>query len=74
VFQNRALRKIFGSEKDKVTGECRRHIVRSFMFCFCSCDQIKKNDMVCVCVCVRACVRVRGRRGTYWVLVGKPEE
>jgi len=55
VFQNRALRKIFGSEKDKVTGECRRHIVRSFMFCFCSCDQIKKNDMVCVCVC--ACVR-----------------
>jgi len=62
VFQNRALRKVFGSEKDKVTGECRRHIVRRFIVCFCSCDQIKKNDMVCVCVCVcarvRMCVRV----------------
>ena len=31
MFQNRVLRKIFGSEKDEVTGECRRHIVRNFM-------------------------------------------
>ena len=73
MFQNGALRKIFGSEKDKVTWECRRHIVRSIMVCFCSCDQIKKNDMggaccvsLCVCVCVCACVEGEVHIGFWW--------
>jgi len=31
VFENRALRKIFGSKRDEVTGECEDCIMRSFM-------------------------------------------
>jgi hypothetical protein len=31
VFENRVLRKIFGSKRDEVTGECEDCIMRSFM-------------------------------------------
>jgi hypothetical protein len=33
VFENRALRKIFGPKRDEVTGEWRNFIMRSFMIC-----------------------------------------
>ena len=62
------LRKIFKSEKDEVTEECRRHIVRSFTVCV-SVHVIRSRRMTWVghVVCVG------GRRGTYWVLVEKSE-
>jgi hypothetical protein len=33
VFENRVLRRIFGPERDEVTGEWRRLNNRSFMIC-----------------------------------------
>jgi hypothetical protein len=33
VFENRVLRKIFGPEKDEVTGSGEDYITRSFVIC-----------------------------------------
>jgi hypothetical protein len=33
VFENRALRGIFGAKRDEVTGEWRKLHMRSFMIC-----------------------------------------
>jgi hypothetical protein len=33
VFENKVLRRIFGPKRDKMTGEWRRLITRSFMLC-----------------------------------------
>jgi hypothetical protein len=33
VFENRVLRGIFGPKRDKVTGEWRKVIMKSFVFC-----------------------------------------
>jgi len=33
VFENRVLRKLFVTKRNEVTGERRRHIMRSLMFC-----------------------------------------
>jgi hypothetical protein len=33
VFQNRALRRIFGSKRDEVTGGGENYIMRSLMIC-----------------------------------------
>jgi len=33
VFENRVLRKIFGPKRDEVTGEWRKHVMRSLMIC-----------------------------------------
>jgi len=33
VFENRALRRIFGPKRDEVTGEWTKLIIRRFMIC-----------------------------------------
>jgi hypothetical protein len=33
VFENRVLRRIFGPERDEMTGEWRKLHMRSFMIC-----------------------------------------
>ena len=33
VFENRVLRRIFGPKRDEVTGEWRKYVMRSVMFC-----------------------------------------
>jgi hypothetical protein len=33
VFENRVLRRIFGPNRDEVTGEWRNYIMRSFITC-----------------------------------------
>jgi hypothetical protein len=69
VFGSRVLRKIFGPEKDKVTGDWRRlHNEELHDFC-CSPNVIwviKSRRMVLV-------VHMGERRGACRVLVGKPE-
>jgi hypothetical protein len=72
VFVNRVLRKIFGSKRDKVTGECRKlHNEKLY-------DLYSSPNIVRV-------IKSRGmrwaghlerlgeRRGIYGVLVGRPE-
>jgi hypothetical protein len=33
LFENTALRRIFGTKRDKETGECENYIMRTFMIC-----------------------------------------
>jgi hypothetical protein len=66
VFQNRALRKIFRSERDEVAGEWRRHIMRSFMMCTPVHEIISRRMRW-----VGHSVCSGGRRGTYRVLCGE---
>jgi len=72
MFENRVLRRIFGSKRDKVTGECRKL------------HNEELNDLYCSSNIVRVIksrrmrwagqiARMGERRGVYRVLVGKPE-
>ena len=73
MFENRALRRIFGPMRDKVTGEWRqRHNEElNVMYSSPSIVQLIKSRRI------RwgggHVVRMRERRGVYRVLVGKPE-
>jgi hypothetical protein len=72
VFKNKVLRKIFGSKKDEVTGQCRRLHIKEFFDLYSSpniIQVIKSGRMSCVghTQCVGE------RRGVYRVLLGKPE-
>jgi hypothetical protein len=71
VFENRELRRIFGSKRDEVTGNGEHYIMRSSMICTAhqifSGDKIEKNEMG------GACNTYGEQRGVYRVLVGKRE-
>ena len=49
-FENRVLRRIFGSKRDEVTGNEKNNKMRSLVFCIYhkifSGDKIKKNELV----------------------------
>jgi PAS domain-containing protein len=71
VFENRALRRIFGSKRDELTGEWRKlnneepHDLYSTHYS--AGDKIEKNELGGTC-------NAYGEgRGVYRVLVGKPE-
>jgi len=64
VFENKVLRRVFGSKRDKVTGEWRKLHNEEY----CAGGKIEKNEMGAV----RHVVHMGGR-GVYRVLVGKPE-
>ena len=53
VFENRALRRIFGSKRYEVTGEWRKLHNEGLMICIahpiCSGDQIQKNEISGAC-------------------------
>ena len=72
VFENRALRRIFGPKKDEVKEEWRKPHNKEFNDLYSSPKnysyvQIKKND-------VGGAIACKGtRRGAYRVLVGKPD-
>jgi hypothetical protein len=72
VFENRVLRKIFGSRRDEVTGEWRKLHNKELNDLYCSPDivrVIKSRRMRWA-----GNVASKGeKRGVYRVLVGKPE-
>jgi PAS domain-containing protein len=71
VFENRVLRRIFGSKRDELTGEWRElhneepHDLYSTRYS--AGDKIEKNELG------GACSAYGVWRGVYRVLVGKPE-
>ena len=70
MFENRALRRIFGPKRDEVTGSREKYIMKCLMICshpYFSGDQIEKSEMG------GACNAYKARGGVYRVLVGKPE-
>jgi len=72
VFENRGLRRIFGPEKDEVTGEWRKLYNEELSDLYCSPNivgVIKSRRMGWTGQV--ACMRER--RGVYRVLVGEPE-
>jgi hypothetical protein len=73
VFESRVLRRIFGPERDEVTGEWRKIHDEDLNDLYCSPDVvrvIKSRRMIWA----GNVERVGERRGLYGVLVGKPEE
>jgi hypothetical protein len=68
VFENRVLRRVFGSKRDEVTGEWRKlHNEELNDLQYCAGGKIKKNERGWAC-------GVYGEgRGVHKVLVGKPE-
>ena len=54
VFENKVLRRIFGTRRDEVTGECRRlhnEELNYFVLLtqYCAGDKIEKNEMCWAC-------------------------
>jgi len=49
VFENRVLRRIFGSRRDKVTGEWGKLHNEELLTQYCSHDKIEKNEMGGAC-------------------------
>ena len=73
VFENRALRGIFGLKRDEVTGEWRKLNNEELNDLYCSPNNfrvIKSRRMRWT----GHVARVEESRGVYRVLVGKPEE
>jgi len=67
VFENRALRRIFGAKRDEVTRDWRLHN-EEFLTNYLG-DQIEKNELG-----GGACIAgIKETRGVYRILVGKPE-
>jgi hypothetical protein len=71
VCENRLLRRLFGPQRDEVTGEWRRlnneELNDLYYTKYYLGDQIKKKEMG------GACSTYGERRGAFIVLVGKPE-
>jgi hypothetical protein len=69
VFENRALRRIFGSKRDEVTGEWRKlhneELHDLYLTHYCASDKMDKNEIGGVCSSVGVGSVV------YRVLVGK---
>jgi hypothetical protein len=73
VFENRALRRIFGLKRDDVTEEWRKLQNEELNDLYCSPNfiQVIKSRQMRLAGHV---ARMGERRGTYRVLVAKPEE
>ena len=72
MFENRVLRRIFGSKRDEVTGELRKLHNEELGDLYCSPNivrAIKSRRMRWV----GHVARIGERRGVYRILVGKPE-
>jgi hypothetical protein len=72
VFENRALRRVFGRKRNEVTGKWRRLYNEELNDLYCS------PNIVCVkklrnMKWAGHVARMMKRRGVYRVLVGKPE-
>jgi hypothetical protein len=65
VFENRALRRVFGSKRDEVTGEWKKLHNKELNDIYCG--KIEKNEMG------GACGTYGEKRGVHRVLVRKPE-
>jgi len=72
VFENRVLRKIFGSKRDEVTGEWRKlhHEERSDLYCLPNIVRVVKSRRM---KWEGHVARMGQGRGVHRVLVGKPE-
>jgi len=68
VFENKVLRRIFGAERDKVTGEWRK--LHSDLYCSPNIVRLIKSRRIRWAGHV---ARMGKRRDVYTVLVGKPE-
>jgi len=72
VFENMVLRRIFGPRTDEVTGECRRLHNEELSDLYSS-PNIVRVIKSRIMRWVRHVARMGEERGTYRVLVGKPE-
>jgi hypothetical protein len=73
IFENRTLRRIFGSKRDEVTGECRRLHNKKLYAVYSSPNIIRviKSRRL---RWVGNLARMGARRGAYRILVGRPDE
>ena len=67
VFENRVLRRIYGAERDEVTGEWRKLHTEEHNDRYCSGDQIDKKEVG------GACSTMGKITGAYKLLVQKSE-
>jgi hypothetical protein len=72
VFENRVLRRIFGTKRDEITGEWRKLHNEKLNDLYCSSNIVRviKSRRTRL---ARHVTRMGERRGVYRVLVGKPE-
>jgi len=49
VFENRVLRRVFGSKRDEVTGECRKLHNEELRDLYCVNGKMEKNEMGGAC-------------------------
>jgi hypothetical protein len=70
VFENRALRRIFGPKRDEVTGQWRKLHSEEFNEMYCSPSNVRviKSRKI---RWVENVARMRDRQGVYRILVGK---
>jgi hypothetical protein len=67
VSENRVLKKIFGPNKDEVTGDLRKLRNEELRGFYCSVNQMQEDETG------GRVVRMGEKRNAYRVLVGKPE-
>jgi hypothetical protein len=72
VFENRALRKIFGPERDGITREWRRLHNKELCYLYSSSNIIRMNKTGRL-KWTEHFARLGERRGAYRVLVGRPD-
>jgi hypothetical protein len=72
VFENRVLRKIFGSKRDEVTGEWKKQHNEELSDLYCSPNIIRVIKSRRMGWAVRV-ARMAESRGVYRVSVGRPE-
>jgi hypothetical protein len=72
VFENRVLRRIFGSKRDEVTGEWRKLHNEELNVLYCSPNIVRVINSRRMRWAGHV-ARMGERRGVYRVLVGKPE-
>jgi len=72
VFENRVLRRVFGSKRDKVTGEWRKlhNEELNDLYCLPNIVRVIKSRRI---IWAGHVARMGEKRGVYRVLVGKPE-
>ena len=73
MFEYEALRKIFGAQRDEITGECRKLLIVELCFFIYSSSNIIRNLKSRRLTWAGHVARMEKSRNAYRVLVAKPE-